>query len=109
MGLRYRSLRFALLAATLVALTALPSTWLFQAPGNAFGPATVWAGGTPDETLNPPPTPPGRKSASFHRRDTSITMPEATVVDRASRRTESTMFHRLRAAWAIVRATTLRM
>jgi len=96
-----------LLAATLVALTALPSTWLFQAPGNAFGPATAWAGGTPDETLNPPPTPP-KKSGAF-RWDPSIKTSAVTVVDRSSRRTNITMFNRLKTAWAIVRATTLRM
>ena len=108
MGLRIRSLRISLLAATLVALTALPSSWDLQGPGNAFGPATVWAGGTPDETLNPPPTPP-KKSGAFYRCDRSSTTPATPVVDRASRRSNITMIDRLKAVWSIVRATTLRL
>ncbi len=109
MGLRYDSLRFALLAATLIVLTALPGTWLPQVPGNAFGPATAWAGGTPDETLNPPPTPPKKSSASSLRWDRSTPMPGEAGVDRVARRTPITTFHRLMAVWTFVRATTLRM
>ncbi|MEK7348772.1 MAG: hypothetical protein AABZ94_07850 [Candidatus Eisenbacteria bacterium] len=109
MGPRIRSLRFALLATTLVALTVLPGTWLPQVPGNAFGPATAWAGGTPDETLNPPPAPPKKSGSSSLRCDPSISTSEAAVVGRASRRTMITKFDRLMAVWTIVRATTLRM
>lgn len=109
MGLRIRSLRLALLAATFIALTALPGAWLAQESGNAFGPATAWAGGTPDETLNPPPTPPKKLGSSSQRYDPSISTSEAAVVGRASRRTMITKFDRLMAVWTFVRATTLRM
>ncbi|HEY6571977.1 MAG TPA: hypothetical protein VI198_01560 [Candidatus Eisenbacteria bacterium] len=97
------------MTATLIALTALPGAWLPQVPGNAFGPATAWAGGTPDETLNPPPTPPKKSTASSLRWDHSTSTPEAAVVDRAARRTFFTKFERLMAVWNIVRATTLRL
>jgi len=93
----------------LIVLTALPGAWLPQVPGNAFGPATAWAGGTPDETLAPPPPPPTKSSASSLRRDTSTSMSGAAVVDCASPRTMITKFDRLMAVWTIVRATTLRM
>lgn len=109
MGLRYVSLRFALLAATLIVLTALPGTWLPQVPGNAFGPATVWAGGTPDETLNPPPAPPKKSSAPSQRWDHSTPMPAERGVDRVDRRAPITTFDQLMAVWTFVRATTLRM
>lgn len=109
MGLRYRSLRFALLAALLIALTALPGTWLPQVPGNAFGPATAWAGGTPDETLNPPPTPPKKSGALSQRWDRSTSVSGTSVVDRPARRALITKSDRLIAVWTFVRATTLRM
>ena len=105
MGLRIRSFRLALLAATLFVLTALPGAWLPQVPGNAFGPATVWAGGTPDETLAPPPQP-SKKSAAGMRRDPGTLRPD---FERAGRRTFVTKFDRMMAVWTFVRETTLRI
>ena len=35
----------------------------FQTRVAALGPSVAWAAGSPDETLNPPPTPPKRTAA----------------------------------------------
>ena len=109
MGPRIRSLRLALSAAMLIVLTALPGVWLSQTPGNAFGPATAWAGGTPDETLSPPPTPPKKASAIGRRLDFGTTTPGRAIGDRIERKTPVSTIDRIRALWTIVRATTLRM
>lgn len=93
----------------LIVLTALPGVWFTQVPGNAFGPATAWAGGTPDETLNPPPTPPKKTSAFNMRRGSSITTPGTAVGDRNERRTTLSTIGRIKVLWTIVRAATLRM
>ena len=109
MGPRIRSLRLALSATMLIVLTALPGVWFTQVPGNAFGPATAWAGGTPDETLSPPPMPPKKSGALSMRRDNSIPTPGTAIGDRIERRTTISTIERIKAIWTIVRATTLRM
>ena len=109
MGPRIRSLRLALSAAMLIVLTALPGVWFTQAPGNAFGPATAWAGGTPDETLNPPPMPPKKSSALTMRHGQSIPTPDTAIGGRIERGTTLSTIGRIKVLWTIVRATTLRM
>ncbi|HEU4725507.1 MAG TPA: hypothetical protein VFU59_09460 [Candidatus Eisenbacteria bacterium] len=93
----------------LIALTALPGVWNFQAPGNAFGPATAWAGGTPDETLNPPATPPKKSSSVGFRGDFSTSTPRSAITDRSSGFARLSTIERIKLIWTIVRASTLRM
>ncbi len=56
----------AVLLAVLFTLLALPVVWTQQAPWHGIAPALSHAGGSPDETLKPPPTPTG-KVAAFNR------------------------------------------
>lgn len=42
-----------LILVTVLLLLALPVSWSTRVPGSALGPALVWAGGSPDETLAP--------------------------------------------------------
>jgi len=56
--------RVLLVAVLGLTILALPVTWPNQVPKSAIGPIPAWAAGSPDETLNPPPTPP-KKSASL--------------------------------------------
>jgi hypothetical protein len=60
MGLLFRYRRVALLIALSVALFLVSSTW--SPHGSGLWPAATpaWAGGSPDETLNPPTQPPGK-------------------------------------------------
>ena len=109
MGLQVRSLRFALSAAMLFALTALPGVWFDQVPGNAIGTATAWAGGTPDETLNPPPTPPKKSSSVGLRWDYGTSTSDTAIIHRADRTTRISRIERIKAIWTLLRATTLRM
>ena len=109
MGLRVRSIRFALSVAMLFALTALPGVWFNQAPGNAIGTATAWAGGTPDETLNPPPTPPKKSSSIGMRWDYSTSTPETAITRGADRSTRISRIDRIKAIWMLLRVTTLRL
>lgn len=62
MGLLPRVLTIALGVTALLALLSLPSLRSDRTLGSALAPSVAWAGGSPDETLNPPPVPP--KSAS---------------------------------------------
>ena len=50
----------AVLLAVLFTLLALPVVWTQQAPWHGIAPALSHAGGSPDETLKPPPTPTGK-------------------------------------------------
>ena len=108
MGPRSRSLRIALSAAMLIALTALPGVWFIQTPGNVIGPATAWAGGTPDETLNPPPTPPKKSSSADVLWDSGTPISESAITYRAER-IRISRIDRIKAIWKFLRATTLRM
>lgn len=58
MGLLPRIAKLSIAATTLLALTSLPVHPDFRGPGSALTPHTAWAGGSPDETLKPPVTPP---------------------------------------------------
>ena len=67
----------ALLPLAIVVFLSLPVSITFQSHVKAIGPTVVWAG-SPDETLNPPPTPPRRcaklKSTSEGTSATRITV-----------------------------------
>ena len=93
----------------LIALTALPGVWFVQAPGIAIGPATAWAGGTPDETLNPPPAPPKKASSIGSRWDFGTPTSDTAIMKRAERTTRISRIDRIKAIWTLLRATTLRM
>ncbi|HMI32270.1 MAG TPA: hypothetical protein VK527_11090 [Candidatus Limnocylindrales bacterium] len=49
----------ALFLLAVIAFLALPAPSFIQSRVSVIGPSVVWAG-SPDETLNPPPTPPKR-------------------------------------------------
>jgi hypothetical protein len=68
MNLLPRRLRLATLLATLLIVPALPVTWTDQAPLHGIAPALSHAGGSPDETLNPPSTPPQSGSSVTPKR-----------------------------------------
>ncbi len=55
-----RPSKTAVLLAVLVTLLALPVVWTQQAPWHGIAPALSHAGGSPDETLKPPPAPTGK-------------------------------------------------
>jgi len=109
MGFQIRSLRLGLFTVLLVAMTAIPSAWYFQAPGTAFGPIACWAGGTPDETLRPQPTPTAAKrtltvpprGGDYSRR--SDLAPKARIEAGES----ANLRDRLIAVWTFVRAMSL--
>jgi len=110
MGFRMVSLRLGLLTVLFVALTAIPGAWYFQAPGTAFGPSIVWAGGTPDETLHPHQDPVGKRTYLVTPRgghDTT-TRPGASLYARSNNGTAADLRDRLIALWTFVRATSLR-
>jgi len=48
----------ALFLFTIIILLSLSTSSPFQSRVGAIGPGVAWAAGSPDETLNPPPTPP---------------------------------------------------
>ena len=110
MGFRIVSLRLGLFTVLLVAMTAIPGAWYFQAPGTALGPSISWAGGTPDETLHPQPTPTSGKRlyAMPPRGGYDTKRPEATLVARSHNGTAANLRDRLIALWTFVRATSLR-
>lgn len=105
MGHRIRSLRVAIVAASFIALTALPGTWSAQVPGNAFSPTAAWAGGTPDETLVPPPTPP-KKAPSPH--GLSVVKPGTPAAERSVTGARLSSLQRWIIAWNVARAMALR-
>jgi hypothetical protein len=57
MGLLPRVSRFALGVLVVLALTSLPALRFDRIPGCALSPQIAWAGGSPDETLNPKKAP----------------------------------------------------
>ena len=67
MGLLPRLAKYSFVVAALVALTSLPVPPADRNPGSALTPRLAWAGGSPDETLKPPATPPdpAKKVASI--------------------------------------------
>jgi hypothetical protein len=109
MGLRLRALRYALFVLVFFAIAALPGSWNHQTPGSSHGPAVAWAGGTPDETLNPPPTPPsgaGKKSSSNYAIGNGPTTVEPAT---DSVRSAADRGFRWDLAWLIIRTTVLRI
>lgn len=107
MGFLNRSLRLGLFSVMLVAMTAIPSTWNLQAPGTALGPTPSWAGGTPDESLHPQPTPTTPKRTISAP---SLGHAGSTIVTDRSTTTgaQGTLRDRLIAVWTFVRAMSLR-
>ena len=57
MRLLLRRSQLAVVLAALLALVALPFTWTGGAPWHGIAPTLSYAGGSPDETLNPQPYP----------------------------------------------------
>ena len=110
MGFRIRSLRLGFFTVLLVAMTAIPSAWYFQAPGTAFGPAACWAGGTPDETLHPQPTPTqGKRLMSVPPRGGDYSnRPDVAHSARIGAGEPVNLRVRLIAIWTFVRAMSLR-
>ena len=111
MGFRNRSLHYAMFVLFFFAIAALPGNWASQVPGSPFGPATAWAGGTPDETLNPPPVPPQsgshaktpkRMAYEAERRGSSDRLAPTSVAPYMGGATWD-------AIWRLVRATALRI
>jgi hypothetical protein len=110
MGIRSRSLRFAISLAVLFATAALPEVWTSQIPGRPAGPGLAWAGGTPDETLKPTPPPkappkPARATASYVRVAPSG---GATVETGRAGRVVGAWSTRWTVTWASVRVWLLR-
>jgi hypothetical protein len=107
MGLRTRSFRCAILVLLGLAIAALPGTWPGQVPGSTFGPTLTWAGGTPDETLNPPPTPP--QSGTNPKKGTSYATGGPTAADRLSQASLDDRGRTWRTIWQVLRAAILRI
>lgn len=64
MGLLPRVVRPAVGIAVVLTLISLPTLRTYRIPGSALSPTLAFAsGGSPDETLNPPPAPPKKASA----------------------------------------------
>ena len=109
MGFRIRSLRLFVFTVLLVAMTAIPSAWFFQAPGTAFGPVACWAGGTPDETLHPQPQPTGKRLMSVPPRGGDYSArPTLGYDSRSGSGGPVNLRDRLIALWTFVRAMSLR-
>ena len=111
MGSRNRSLHYAMFVLLFFAIAVLPSNWASQVPGSPFGPATAWAGGTPDETLNPPPVPP--QSGSRAKSPKSMAH-EAEGRGSSDRLASTSLAPEMGGAtwdaiWRLVRATVLRI
>ena len=68
MNLLPRRIRPGILLATLAFVLALPVTWSDRAPWHGVAPALSHAGGSPDETLAPPSTPPQGSSTPTPKR-----------------------------------------
>jgi hypothetical protein len=64
MRLLPRRIQIVTTLATFLFLLALPVAWTDQAPWHGIAPSLSHAGGSPDETLNPPPTPPRARGYS---------------------------------------------
>jgi hypothetical protein len=65
-----RSSRVAVLTLALLTVISLPTLRIDRTPGSALTPSIAWAGGSPDETLKPPDSPPTTtppKSAAITR------------------------------------------
>src|SRR3990172_1775472 len=65
MRLLPRRIQIATTLATFLFLLVLPVAWTDQAPWHGIAPSLSHAGGSPDETLNPPPTPPRAKGLNL--------------------------------------------
>lgn len=79
MSLLPRSSRIAILALALLSLISLPTLRIDRNPGSALTPSIAWAGGSPDETLKPPDSPP----TTTPPKSASITRSGSTSVDPA--------------------------
>jgi hypothetical protein len=109
MGFRIDTLRLGLFTVLLVAMTAIPGAWYCQAPGTALGPSISWAGGTPDETLHPQPSPTGKRTYLSPQSRGTDNRPGATLCTRSNPGAAATLRDRLIALWTFIRATSLRM
>ena len=92
MSLLSRAILISLFAIGVFLFTALPAPSFIQHRVNVVGPSVAWAG-SPDETLNPPPTPP----KSVKR---TVVRPAVTSVTKPARALLATLW---RVYWATVR------
>jgi hypothetical protein len=67
MGLLPRVFRLVFGVAVLSVLISLPALRFDRNQGSVITPSIAWAGGSPDETLNPPPVPPPPQKVSAIR------------------------------------------
>jgi|SRR5687767_6561804 len=67
MGLLPRVLRLVFGVTALSVLISLPTLRTDRNQGSVITPSIAWAGGSPDETLNPPPVPPPPQKVSAIR------------------------------------------
>ncbi len=75
MGLLPRVVRPAVGVAVVLTLISLPTLRTHRIPGSALSPTLAYAsGGSPDETLNPPPVP-TKKAAAMRLGTTQIGAP----------------------------------
>ncbi|HEY7727017.1 MAG TPA: hypothetical protein VID50_01020 [Candidatus Eisenbacteria bacterium] len=81
MRLLPRRAQRATFLAVLLVLISLPLTWTDRAPWHGIAPTLSRAGGSPDETLNPPPGPPGKPghASAFLRSGVAATGHRAVV------------------------------
>ena len=84
MTLLPRRIHPGLLLALFAIVLALPVTWTDQAPWNGPAPALSHAGGSPDETLSPSPTPPQGGAAGSPKRASSM-LPRSGEAGRSTR------------------------
>ncbi|HSQ59384.1 MAG TPA: hypothetical protein VLT84_02955 [Acidobacteriota bacterium] len=94
----------------LFAIAALPGFWNHQTPGSSIGPSIAWAGGTPDETLNPPPTPPPSGSGKKTSGEYAYGVPSTDgASDAATIRQTTDRSSRWSMIWLVIRSTVLRI
>ena len=82
MNLLPRRIRPGLFLAILAFVLALPVTWSDRAPWQGIAPSLSHAGGSPDETLTPTPTPPQGAATTAPKR----TAPSRRIASESSGR-----------------------
>jgi hypothetical protein len=92
-----------------LAIAALPGSWSIQNPGSVTGPAIAWAGGTPDETLNPPPTPPSGSHVKSPKSGSYTTVPQGSPTLDTTGSAPSVRGTTWDAIWRMIHATMLRI
>jgi hypothetical protein len=93
----------------LVSLTSLPVGPASRTPGSALAPRLAWAGGSPDETLKPPTTPPDPTKKAASIRTTTGTGGSARLeTSQATALRRLTLRERFELAYRILRIYALR-